>query len=176
LKKKYPRPADLGDGNAIISYGPAINYKDSMLLRQTNAYLGKSCQIHCMALLFGPDYNRFVIDDILSAWQGPNMNELVMFIGLDTNNQVSWCDVQSWSDNTTIHAELRTKIVNMKKFDSTELSKIWLSEIPKYWHRKDFKKEFDYIKVPISIRWFLIAAVLGVMAAIGVSYWFRENG
>ena len=175
LKKRYPRPADQKNVSPIISYGPPTPESAILLLRKTNAYLGKSYQVHCMVLLFGPDKDRSVVDDVLSAWQGPNMNELVMFIGLDSNNKVLWCDVQSWSDNTTIHAELRTKIVDMKQFDSAQLSRIWLSEIPDHWHRKDFKKDFNYIKVPISFWWFIVAAVLGAVSSVGLSFKIREG-
>ena len=52
-------------------------------------------------------------------------------------------------------------------FDAKKTSDILMDVVPKYWHRKDFKKDFDYLSVDISIGWFIASIILTIGVAIG---------
>lgn len=164
IAKLYPRPADQGSTLPVISYGPTIAVHEQLVLRRVNATFGSSHQIHCMVVLFNGE-SIDIIEDVLNAWKGPNKNELVMFIGIDDNRKVLWSEVTSWMDDTTIHAYLRSSIVNMKEFDANVLADTLKEAIPKYWSRKEFS-DFDYIKIPISMGWYLMNLLLGIASCI----------
>jgi hypothetical protein len=147
-----------------------------MLLRRTNAVLGKPHQIHCIIMLFDASKDQQnVVNDVLSAWQGPNMNELVWFIGLDQNRKVVWSEAQSWMDNTEIHVRLQQKAFKMGTFDAEKISSALSELVPQYWKRKDFKKDFDYLDVPIGLGWYIVCIILFFGVCIG-GYFAVEYG
>jgi hypothetical protein len=161
LKKKYPRPADKNNSCPIFGYGYNINGKDILTLRRVNATLGPSKQIHIITILTNGD--RGVIDDILSAWGGPNKNELVIFAGIQSDI-VRWIDVYSWLDNTELHGIIESSMVD-KKYSTDDLAKILLSNVPKKWKRKEFK-DFDYMSVDIGTGWVVFAFILSAVTSV----------
>jgi hypothetical protein len=171
--KLYPRPADKGSTLPITSYGPSIPIHEQLTLRRVNATFGSSHQIHCMVILFNGE-SIDIVEDVLNAWKGPNKNELVMFVGLDSNRNVLWSEATSWMDDTTIHAYLRSSIVSMDRFDMNILSDTLKEAIPKYWKRKEFA-DFDYIKIPISMIWYIMNLLLGVVSCVVATYVAERN-
>jgi hypothetical protein len=165
---RFPRPADLGNTCPIISYGPKFSEIEEALMRKVNADLGVNKKVHNLILLFDTSADSMsVVSDVLTAWKGTNKNELVIFVGVDVNRNVVWCDVQSWVDNTEIHAIIRDKVITMKTFDFNKMASILLEEVPQYWVKKDFRV-FSYISIPISMGWFITASVLFIVECIGV--------
>jgi hypothetical protein len=163
---RFPRPADENNVSPIISYGIACSDKDILLIRRVNAELGRSKRVHNLILLFDSSKDSMgVVNDVLTAWKGPNKNELVTFIGMDENRKIKWCDVQSWCDDTTIHAAVRNKVIEIDKFDSAKMANILLTEVPQYWNKKDFR-DFSYLRISINFGWFILAFVLNVAASV----------
>lgn len=150
LAKKYPRPADSGNTSPVISYGRAFSGEEVELLRRTNAQLGRRYLVHPVLVVFGQDVSRGVVDDVLSAWQGPNKNELVTFVSL-RGDEVVWCEVHSWMDNTTIHATVRDEMM-AGGFSAKVYSDMLRKHVPKLWLKKDFR-DFDYLKVEMHWGW-----------------------
>jgi hypothetical protein len=173
LVAKYPRPADQGNPNPIINYGSAYSPtpNDQLVLMRANASLGCGSQVHCLFMMFDATTSTpSIVDDVLSAWQGVNKNELVSFMGIDpTTKKVSWVKVESWQDNTKIHGTLSDAFLG-KEFKASEVSATLMSIVPREWKRKRFR-DFGYIKVSLStggevfsvISW-LIAIVYGSIA------------
>jgi len=163
LQKRFPRPADLSNSSPVVSYGPECSEEEIMLLRRTNASLGKNCEVHLLIVLFNAqEESPSVVTDVLNAWQGPNKNELVFFIGLN-NKEVKWIEIHSWINNTTIHSLLVQNILQGKKLDIELLSKKSLELIPKYWERKKFEIDFEYLSVSISKGWFITSIISSVI-------------
>jgi hypothetical protein len=160
LVAKYPRPADQRNTNPII--GPGVDSMDQLLLRRLNAKYGSSRQIHNIVYL--TKESRYAVDEILSAWQGVNKNELVTFIGIDDDMNVKWCDVQSWMDNTEMHSAVSGDVVSMGKFTSRGIFEI-LEEHIGLWERKQFA-DFEYLKVPISAVWFIVNLFLSIAICV----------
>lgn len=171
LAKRYPRPADAGNTMPIISYGPTIHAEEQLYLRRVNAQLGRQYQVHLMIILFDATKNgQGVVNDVLSAWQGPNMNELILFMGLDASRKVVWVNAQSWMDNTTIHSKLQQRTCEIGTFDAVRLGQVFLDLVPTDWKRKDFKKDFDYLHVPIAFGWYLADILLTIGICIGAFF------
>lgn len=172
LAAKYPRPADEGNTNPIISYGPSVSGVDQLLMRRINAKWGSRKQIHCMIILFHGE-SVGIVSEVLSAWNGPNKNELAVFVGLDKDTgKVSWTDVHSWMDDTTIHARVRSDVASMGEWNVSKMAGILDAAIPEQWNRKEFA-DFNYIKIPISMGWFLTNFLLSVAITIGAGFWLH---
>lgn len=170
-RKMYPRPADKGNTSPIVNYG-GLNFTstEELMLRRVNAELGRRKEIHALLIVFSKDTPRSVVDEVLTAWQGPNKNELCTFLSLD-GKQIKWVEVHSWMDNTTIHAMLRDGMV-IEPFSVQRYAELLREYCPKYWHRKSFE-DFDYIKVSINPSWFFIGLVFSWILGV-VSYIFIE--
>ena len=159
--KKYPRPADEKNARPVITYGPSVDPDGVMFIRRVNANFGVSKQIHALIVVFNAKDGRESINDVLTAWRGPNKNELVIFVGLEADRTIKWCEVHSWMDNTTLHAMVRDGISG-KKFDLVMIGGLLNDYIPKHWHRKHFR-DFEYLKIDIHWGWCFTGFMLIVL-------------
>jgi hypothetical protein len=174
LLKQYPRPADQGNPTPVLAYGgKSFDDAEIDLLRRTNAEMGPKWLVHSILVTFAGDVSRAVVDDILIAWQNPNKNELVTFIAIGASNQVKWCEVHSWMDNTTIHAVLRDELM-LQPFTVKGYSDLLLKHCPKLWHKKSFK-DFDYLRVEVNYGWKVASLILSIIAVIGAFFVIEAN-
>jgi hypothetical protein len=120
-----------------------------------------------MLVLFDKSADRFVVQDILKAWAGPNKNELVTFVSLD-GKSVRWVDVHSWMDDTTLHATIRDELAG-ETFSVDQYASLLRKYVPKYWHRTHFTPINAYLHVSIHPGWIILALLLGIITGI-VSY------
>jgi len=164
LEKKYPRPADTGNTSPVLSYGRSFSEQEVNLLHRTNAHLGRRYLVHPILVVFGQDATRGAVDDVLSAWQGPNKNELVTFAALK-DDKILWCEVHSWMDNTTLHATLRDELVK-ERFTAGRYSDLLLKYVPKQWRKKSFK-DFEYLQVEVHWGWGVGAVLASIMGILG---------
>ena len=166
----YPRPADTGNMNPLISYAPGVSFseQDQLMIMRLNAELGCSKQVHCLFVFFeASKHSQDVESDVLSAWQGVNKNELVTFIGVDSG-KASWVKVESWMDNTIIHGMISDELLG--KPLSVTLFKDSLEKlVPKYWQRKRFR-DFDYLQIHLGKGCFIVAAIFWIIS-IAVPIW-----
>ena len=172
LKAKYPRPVDKWNTSPVISYGAGVSGADLLFLQRVNAAFGRRYEIHAMLILLGKDDGRGVVTDILTAWQGPNKNELVTFVSVD-GQQVRWVEVHSWMDNTTLHATLRDELMG-QPFTARRYGELLQQHVPKLWKRKHFTPINAYLKVNISAGWIWLAVISSVICGV-VSYLVIEN-
>jgi hypothetical protein len=165
---KYPRPVDKGNTSPVIPYGGfGVSEPDLLFLQRINASFGRKYEIHAMLVLFGKDVGRDVVTDVLTAWQGPNKNELVTFVSLD-GQTVRWVEVHSWMDNTTLHATLRDELAG-QDFTVKRYGELLQRYVPTLWHRKHFTPLNEYLRVDIHPGWLWLAVILSVICGI-VSY------
>lgn len=175
LLNKYPRPSDQNNMEPVINY---CSYNiDSISIKRANAELGPSYEIHALFILFDVSETGLdIVNDIMRAWQGPNKNELVTFIGLD-NGVAKWVKVESWMDNTTIHGMMADCLMN-KKITGEFLSKNLLNLVPKYWKRKHFS-DWDYLEITIKpvIRWlcFFTQIVATLLSCIWIHHFVESR-
>lgn len=172
-KKKYPRPVDNDNTSPIISYGPSFSKSDVMLMRRTNAVLGRKYEIHAMVVAFHAKAGRGQIKEVLTAWEGTNKNELVMFVGLDAKRKVEWCEVRNWLNlgNSTVNNMWRD-VVTGEVFDIPQAAKVLKEIVPKHWSRPQ-AKTISHLQISIHWGWGL-AAFLSALAITTGFYFLVE--
>ena len=173
IKDRFPRPVDIGNTSPVVNYGgPGLTGDEMLYLQRINASMGSKWQIHPILVILGKDADRGMVSDILTAWEGPNMNELVTFVSLD-GNKLRWIEVHSWMDNTTLHATLRDELMG-QPFSIRMYGQLLQQWVPKQWVRKDFTPINEYLHVSVSPWWVLGGLLLSI--AFGVcSYLVIEN-
>jgi hypothetical protein len=171
----YPRPVDIGNTSPFVSYDGVyrISGDDLLFLSRVNALLGFKKEIHTILVLFGKDKDRGVVDDVLTAWGGPNKNELVTFMSLD-GNKIRWVEVHSWMDNTTLHARLRDELAGTN-FTVRRYGELIMQYAPTLWWRKDFTPINEYLKVDVSPWWMFSGIMLSIAFCVGAFFIIDRN-
>ena len=155
-------PAETGNLQVIYAYGLKINTElENDYLQKLNALNGSKYQIHCMIILFNANkYQQTIINDLKSAWNGVNKNELVICVGLN-EKQIAWCESASWMDNTTIHAKIRQDVFDLKNYNGIKIADIADGNVKKLWQRKHFR-DFEYLSVQVS-NWVYISGIISTL-------------
>ena len=142
--------------SSYVNFGVLID--NSELLDQVNSILGPKKQIHIVTI--GTNQPRAMIEDVLAAWEGPNKNELLVFVGVK-EGKIIWSSVHSWMDNTTLHRVLADSLVG-KDFKSITFKQAYFTSVSELWKRKEFK-DFDYIQLAIDpMCYILIILIAGI--------------
>lgn len=163
---KWKRPADLRDSSPIFGFGVNVAGEDSLFMKRINCLLGPVHQVHTLIYLFdSSEYGSSITDEVLSAWDGPNKNEIIIFIGIDKNNNVDWIRVESWSDNTKLHGMIESSFSNTQ-FRVRSLGTYIQTNIGGNWKRKEFK-DFEYIQIKISFWWYFSEVIVCLVGGIG---------
>jgi hypothetical protein len=179
---KYKRPADSRNGKPILSFGIEVSAEDELLFRRINALFGKQYRIHNIIILFdSSQYPISEIENIKNAWKGANKNELITCIAISPkNNEILWCDVFSWMDDTTLHSLIRQDVMGTETgtYSGSKLADILQKRIPENWKKKDFR-DFDYLKVEIPFSYIMwgmgILVVLDIILLIAATMYYNEN-
>lgn len=172
-KARFPRPADKGNVSPVIIYGGlSASDEEVLFLRRISASFGRRYEIHPMLVVFGKDEPRGVVTDVLTAWQGPNKNELVTFLSLD-GQTIRWVEVHSWMDDTTLHATLRDELMG-KPFTVKRYGELLQKHVPKLWHRKHFTPINAYLQVSIHPGWMVLGFLLSIITGIA-SYFIIDK-
>lgn len=168
LQDKYPRPADKGNTSPIFINGANVpfNADDRLLLDRVNAHLGKSFEIHCMFQLFNAkEHDMNIATEMITAWEGTNKNELVIFIGIDPDSgRVSWIKTESWMDNTELYGYLSDDLLG-KVLSAKICADTLMNNVPKYWKRKHFS-DFDYLRIEMPAWTILVVASIQIIGTI----------
>ncbi len=174
---EYPRVKNLWDLPSILSKTdiPGLG-RANKNLSNLNAQFGASKQIRVWLLIFK--------DQPLDAgylqqnhWLNGNMNELVLCVGVNKENRVTWGHSFSWCDDNRINVESRN-IINDQISSVLNLDKIinWLwNKVPELWKRKDFKKDFEYIQTEDSFWAIILAVIFTIGANVGICYFVMNN-
>lgn len=109
-----------------------------------------------------------------SHWKGGHDSDLIINIGLDTQDKLTWSRVYSWCDNKILHSELDSYIQKIG-FKPNEILRETDKLIQKHWVKKDFK-DFDYLRPPIPLWSVIVTYVLVFLATGGILYWSINNG
>ena len=166
MVEAWPRPADERDPTPIHGFGVSIAEEDQLFMERVNCLLGPVYEIHTLIYLFdSSQYSRGITDEILSAWDGPNKNELCIFIGVDDNKNVDWIRVESWADNTQFHGMIESSFLN-KGLRIRSLGTYIQTNIGGNWERKSFE-EFEYIQIKISFWWYFAEVVVSLLGGFG---------
>lgn len=153
------------------------NIKDSNYLNRKleilNARLGNKKQVKVFVLLFR-NKTRESGHYQEALWKGGNKNELVVCIGLDNNDNVSWCYPFTWCENQILKVNTRTHFEEEKKLDLNKGIDYLYTEVDTNFKRKHFK-EFSYLTVEPSTAEIIWTFVITILVNIGVVYWIITN-
>lgn len=160
-------PVDNGNTNGVIS-DISLTASETSEFAFLNALEGGRHQIHIITIITTNRADNSL--ETLNNWGGLNKNELAVFIGVDNNRNIIWCNTHSWMDNSKCEDAIRDRIVMLKIFDAAKIREIYQNNL-KYWNRKQFK-DFDYIEVKtptssVIIFWIgIIVFVVGLLIIV----------
>jgi len=163
----YPKVKGYSQNNII---GMNCNAEEGKYMNFLNGYLGKSYQFRTYLLAFY-DKSQEVSFKQRSYWKGSNKNEFIICVGLDSiSNKLLWGNSFSWSDDKTLEIMINDYLFSYKEkeLNLTDLSKTLLSDVPKYWKRKEFK-DFDYLKPVLTQKQLMWLSILLIIINIGIS-------
>lgn len=109
-------------------------------------------------------------------WKSGNKNELVINIGVDSQFNVQWCHVFSWTDVEKLKIDTRSQVIEQQG-KPLDLVKIvdWLGpEIKKSWARKQFA-DFSYPTVEPPGWMVALTYFLTLIVSLGTSAWVIYN-
>jgi len=107
-------------------------------------------------------------------WFGGNKNELVACIGTDSEYNVKWAYVFSWSEEENLKIDIRSFIRKQKKLDLVPIVDMMGEEVEKQWIRKQFK-DFSYLTVEPPLWAFFTSGGVILLINIGISLWVVLN-
>jgi len=172
IQKNWQQPTILG----APKNNPYFNYSDWQL-RRLNGRIGPSKQCRMFILYFANVPPEAALYQ-QSYWQGGNKNELVVCIGVDSNNynKVKWADVFSWSKSERLKIDLRNYLLDNGKdclnlYDFISYSD---KQINRQFKRREFV-EFSYLEVEPTTGFVVLAFFLSLVVSIVTVLWVVNN-
>lgn len=171
---EYPEIAGYSQ-NCIMSYNYAVSQQQQDKANEINAMLGKKKQVHYFVCVWkGVPYQASVVQQ--AYWKGGNKNELIVCVGLDANNNVSWANVITWSEKDIVSIKIRDYVNGYKgkPLDLNKLSDFSYDVIDESWERKSFH-DFDFLEIELSngqVAWIYIVVLV---LTIGLSFYAVAN-
>ena len=106
------------------------------------------------------------------AWIGAKKNDVVLVIGTNDNNEITWTETMAWTTNQLFKIKLRDQIMDLKTIDREKIISILKEEVSSGYIRRPMK-DFEYLKASItpSVSEWVVSLILGILASIGISYW-----
>ena len=166
----YPNIYDQYKQDCLLGYD---NKNAEHELQVLNSLLGHEKQVRVYFLVFR-DQSREAGLVQERYWQGGNKNEIVICIGLDSNEKIQWGHVFSWTEQTGVIVNIKNEIESMNDVDFSKLIGFVRDEINLEWERKDFK-EFDYITIEPSVRAIITIYLLVIFINIFLGMWIVLN-
>ena len=139
------------------------------LLASWNAILGSSKRVTIFLLVYT---NKTQDVSFLQEryWQGGNKNELVVCVGINDKNKITWARVFSWTDSETLKSSLSSSIMLQKDLDLAKTINLIGTSTDKLWIKKDFR-EFNYITVEVPT-WINMIIIFLSLTTCGVLLYF----
>jgi hypothetical protein len=159
--------------DSVIGYVGDDLVEGRDLLDKYNAVLGDMRRLHVWFLFY---YNQPMAagETQETLWKGGNRNEVVITIGLDSNNQVKWVYPFSWAKEETPKVAIRDFIASQKKFDFKSSIEYAVSQVKENITVRDFS-EFDYLETAIAGWQIFLIHILTIGVCIGVGVWVVKN-
>lgn len=152
--------------------GAKFSARQERAVRVLNARYGPQKQFR-LYLLFFRDKPISIVEKQRSYWQGGNKNELVVCVGLDRNNRVTWSDAFSWCDSPVLAVKSRDWFMS-NRLDLCAFVSYIEPIVQKEWKRKDFS-DFKYVSVELSDGQYWIIVFLMLLLNVGLSVWIVGN-
>lgn len=126
-------------------------------------------------VIYFKNKDRNIAFEQRKQWQGGNDNELVICIGIDSKNDVTWVEPFSWAKKPIVEAKIRGyHAINKGEFDLLKFYpelKTWMHND---WKKRDFH-DFDYIDIELTKGQIIWIWVLLSLINIGFSVYIVRN-
>jgi hypothetical protein len=167
---EYPPIDDDHKQKTLLGYEDRAAHHQLQVL---NSELGASKQVRVFLLVFkNQPREAGLVQE--RYWQGGNMNEIVVCVGINDSNDVQWGHTFSWTESTGVKIKIRNEIDEESVLDLPKIIKMIESEIQFEWKRKDFH-EFDYINIDPTITQTIWIYILTILVNVGIAYWIVVN-
>jgi len=153
-----------------------LGYNDNSAaqrLQVLNSRMGASKQVRVYLLVF-TDQPREAGLVQERYWQGGNMNEIVVCVGIDHDKNIMWGHTFSWTEKTEVKVKIKHRIEDEQKLDLNQIIDMIDDEVKFEWKRKDFH-DFDYLNIEPTITQIIIIYVLTLIINVGLAYWVVNN-
>lgn len=159
---EYPSISDYVQ-NPVMGSGFAVSQKQQDYVNSINGLLGKKKQVQYFVCIW-KNMPRSVADMQQSYWKGGNKNEIVVCIGVNSANKITWANVFTWSEKDIVRIKIRNYLLDNKDkyIDFKELTDISYNTIEKDWKRKNFH-DFDFLEVELTdtqVNWIYIIVIV----------------
>lgn len=155
--------------------GDSVLLEDTEAVQLLNAIYGKKYQFRTFILLFDAGkYGIEISEKQKDYWNGGNKNEFIVCIGLDSLDNVIWCNPFSWADEPKLEVLTRDYFLDNPQLNISAYAGFLSEKIPDNWIRKEFK-DFDYLSVSISNVFYIIIIILMIIAEIFLSIFVIRN-
>lgn len=142
-------------------------------LQVANAKLGDHKQVKIWFLIFkGKGMDVGVMQE--SYWKGGNKNELVVCIGTDKENNVTWCRPFTWCEVDELPISIRNRTMEMKQLDMEAIVDYTVEITKKKWIRKEFT-DFDYLEINLPSWTHALIWTVTLLVNIGIALFIIKN-
>ena len=117
--------------------------------RMFNAYYGALHEIRLFLIFFDSTTQGVEIAaKQRSYWKGGNKNEFVVCLGI-SNGVVEWSSAFSWMEEDVLSVKIADYFRSNPTLDLNAMLE-WLQAHLNEWKRREFSKDFDYIRVELT--------------------------
>lgn len=117
--------------------------------RMFNAYYGALHEIRLFLIFFDSSTQGVEIaEKQRSYWKGGNKNEFVVCLGI-SNGVVEWSSAFSWMEEDVLSVKIADYFRSNPTLDLNAMLE-WLRAHLNEWKRREFSKDFDYIRVELT--------------------------
>lgn len=176
---EYPQTIyDMYKINRVIDIGAGIPNKTELDngLSYVLSRIGGKKQVN-IVLVFTKQAEEFSYG-VRNKWLGGKKNDLIVNIGVDNNQTITWVKVFGWSANEMVYIKLRDDLKAIGTITNTQgILDVLEYDVDKYYQRKHMK-DFEYLKNEVEpatekLMWALFFCVL---LSIGLTVWcIRED-
>lgn len=167
---EYPEIFDQYRQNTLMG----LDDKDAQhRLQVVNSLFGASKKVRAFLLVFkNQPREAGLVQE--RYWQGGNMNEIVVCVGVDDSNNIKWGHVFSWTESTGVKIKIKHEIESETIFDVNKVIDTIEDEVKFEWKIKDFH-DFDYINIEPTIGQIIFIYITTLIINLGLGYWIIVN-
>lgn len=124
----------------------------------------------CNILLYITDKDRDFVETLKYYWKNGKKNDIVVIVSIDTNKNIQWTDVITYTNNTNFIVDIQNIKGNINNIVQ-EIEKF----IPEY--KRKPMEEFKYLaeNIELDFGWNLLIIMLNIVCSILLLRYFHKN-
>lgn len=173
----YPKVHEQWLANRVIVYGVPMSgdewgrWNDELMA--VNSNIRKTGANAIVVLTSQP---QSFSEMLARAWEAHNINDVVIAIGVDDNNRITWVDARSWSSSSMVDVAIRDGILGLEVVDTAKINAIIQDSIQDHFKLRSME-EFEYLAEEITPPlWVMIlAGIILLIVTPAVTYVFHRE-